>query len=1220
MWCRVLFLYIVLCISDYSNAQIISELWTNLSSDSGEKCLLKLDESSMKSQLNAVSQNEKIPLGIPRPDGFIELFIFERMQLLEPELSDKYPEIQTYIGHSNSNLDAECRISISKKGFYGMVKDGNLNYFIDPIGEGKYLSHYKSNRNQDGNEQMSCVSVSKNLLERANIDKNNFEQNNFKVNADGKFRKYRIAIGATAEYTAFHGGTIEDGLAAIVNTLNRVNFIFEKELAIGFVLANNNDLLIETSIENDPFNNFNLMEMMSQNQINTDEKIGNENYDIGHVFGTYGGGAAIQQCPCNQNLKAHGATGIGNPVGDFFDVNYVTHEIAHQFGAKHTFNSQAGQCHNNRSEESAYEPGSGTTIMAYQGLCNDDNIGDKTDAYFHIASLNQITRFVSNGLGNSCGQWIQIQENEMSVNAGKDYVIPPSTPFILNAQTEEENEKILFSWEQFDLNAKEAINSFGPLFRSKAPAEKKSRTFPNIESLLSNETIAGETLPTVARNMIFRLTKRVNLDYTNANLFCSDDMRVSVAENAAPFRLNDIGENTSPLIIGKNYEITWELGNTDKAPINCKKVNILMSEDGGYNFPNTIAVNVINDGSFSFIFPEIESDKIRFKIEAVDNIFFDISDVNQNSVLNDAPFFNLECELISSDILCENEEFIFLLKQNNFNGFNEQVGFSFENIPENLQPIIDYSTYSEMGGYTVSFSDLSLFNNVQNAVKITGISNENISSTSLDFSVNKIVDREMLLAFPLDGFVLPNNSPLFSWSKIKNADHYIVEVSQDESFDNIVKTYCTDENIIAALTLQENTQYFWRVVTQDQCFNSFASNTRSFTTGSNLNYCVGEINAGYEWIDGFVLGSFNNFSGNNDGYELFDEEVISVNIGESYNMSMYPGFQDKSWEENWRVALDFNQDGFFDEDEILFETNEKSKTVVHASIEIPSLETGIYALRVMMFFDEMNGCDGLHFGEIEDYKILIKNDCQDNDGDLICDDCDGVGEACTASQLDIKVLLQAAYNEEINAMSTSLSSKSLIPLDQPFGNDVYQYYGTEKINQIPNNIIDWVLVELRHGDPSIAGESTTTIIERQAALLMNDGRILSTKNELLSFNLTGYDEFSILVRHRNHLDILSSEKFKTADFITCDFTTNKEKALGANQQTELNNGLVAMFAGDFNQDGTIQTTDFDVWKQDPAKLNVYANHDANLDGVVQTTDFDWWVRNKSKNGIGEIKH
>ena len=1204
----------ILCMYCCSNAQNVKKLWTSLSNDSSEECLLKLNELNLKNELYAVSQDGKIPLGIPRPSGLFETFIFEKTQLLEPELSDKYPEIQTYVGYSNANLHAKCYVSISKKGFYGMVSDGSLNYYIDPIGEGKYLCHYKSNGNQNDSEHRSCTSVSDDLLERESIDKNHFEQNNFKADSDGNFRRYRIAIGATAEYTAFHGGTVEDGLAAIVNTLNRVNFIFEKELAIGFVLVNNNDLLIETSIENTPFNNYNLMEMMQQNQINIDEKIGTENYDIGHIFGTYGGGAAIQQCPCNPSLKAYGATGIGDPVGDFFDVNYVAHEIAHQFGATHTFNSQLGQCNNNRTEASAYEPGSGTTIMAYQGLCNDDNIGDKTDAYFHTASLNQITRFVNNGFGSSCGEQIKIQENEISVDAGKDYILPPSTPFILDAKTEEEDVKRLFSWEQFDLNAKEDVNSFGPLFRSFAPSEKTFRIFPNLESLLSNETNAGEILPTVARNMVFRLTKREGLEGENSSVFCSDDMMVSIAENATPFRLNNIAGNSSSLIVGKNYEITWEIGNTDKAPINCEKVNILMSEDGGYNFSHTIAANAINDGSFSFIFPEVESDKIRFKIEAVDNIFFDISDVNQTSISNETPFFNLDCELISSDILCENEEFVFLLKQNNFNGFDGQVDLSFENIPEDLEPVIDYSTYDEMGTYTISFSDLSLFNDI-NTVEITGASNEYVTNTSLDFSVNKIVDRETTLAFPLDDFILPNNTPLFTWEKIENTNCYIVEISQDESFNNIIETYCTDDNIIATLSLQENTEYFWRVSTEDQCFNSFVSDTRNFTTGANLNYCVGEMNASYEWIEGFVLGSFNNFSGNNDGYKSFDEEIVSVNVGESYNISMYPGFQIKPWDENWSVVLDANQDGLFDESEILFESNEKTNSVVHSNVEIPTLETGLYTLRVMMSYDLTYSCDDSHFGEMEDYKLLVKNNCRDNNGDLVCNDDNGVGEE---SKLSLKVLLQAAYNDEINAMSTSLSDLGLIPLEQPFGND-YQYYGVEKITQTPESIVDWILIEVRHGDPSIAGESNTTIIERQAALLMSDGQILSTENELPSFNLTGYDEFSILIRHRNHLDICSSEKFKAADLITYDFTENKEKALGTNQQTEMNNGQAAMFAGDFNQDGIIQTTDFDVWKKDPAKLNVYSNHDANLDGTVQTTDFDWWVKNKSKNGIGEIK-
>ncbi len=1230
MWCRVIFLFVIVCISEFCVAQITEKLWTNISNDNN-KLALELDETTLRSQLNSISQNENLIVEIPHPSGKLQAFVFKKSQIMETELADKFPEIQTYTGYCKNNLQAECRLSVSKKGVYGMVKNEKTSYYFNPIKDNKYSCHFISNRGED----FSCSDFNENLSERLNIYKEESNDVNYKSVSDGNYRQYKIAIAATAEYTNFHGGSIEDGLAAVVNTLTRVNFIFERELAIGFVLVNNNDLLIETDVENDPYDNFSLVQMMAQNQATIDARIGSENYDVGHLFGTHGGGMAVQLCPCNKDLKAYGVTGISSPTGEEFDVNFVAHEIAHQFGAKHTFNSETGQCQNNRSEESAYEPGSGTTIMAYQGLCGNDNISEQTDAYFHSASLEQITKFVTKGHGSNCGEITSIQNNDIEVNAGSDYVIPPLTSFVLDAINEVENEKILFSWEQFDLNAKEDELTFGPLFRSNVPSEKTYRTFPDLESILNNEVSEGERLPSQERNMLFRLTKRVALENDkNANGFAFDEMMVSVAGNATPFKLNNIEGSDLGFVIGKNYEVNWEVGNTDKAPINCSKVNISMSDDGGYTFPYSIGVNAINDGSFSFVFPNVESDKIRFKIEAVDNIFFDISDHDQRSFYIVEPFFNLDYELISADILCEDEEFVFLLKINNFNGFEDDIDFSLENIPSNSLPVFDFSTIETLGGITVRVSNLAAFHTRENNVKIIGTSGEQSCVFSIDFSINKMIKENPVLGYPIDKSILSTSSPLFTWSIVENANHYIVEISKDDSFLNIVESCCTNDNIYTIALLEENTEYFWRIVAEDNCWNTYTSAIGKFTTGTNWNYCLSETNGQFEWIEGFVLGNYNKFSGKNNGYKYFDSEYIFVNAGSNYKSSLYPGFKSQSWEENWQVALDANKDGFFSNDEILFKTIEATKTIVNTEFRIPDVESGNYTLRVMMFYEEEFDCEGTHYGEIEDYNLLIKNNCNDHDGDLICDaqdncekfnpeqvdqDLNGVGDACSKIKLDLKVFLQGAYLEGVNTMRTNLANLDLVPHNQPFDTDVYQYFGNESLLEIPENMVDWLLVEIRHGNPSMSGESTTSIIDRQAAILLNDGQILSVNNGLLEFDLTGYDNFSILIRHRNHIDVISSQQFESSDYVEYNFSANKEKALGANQQIELSNGFAAMYSGDFNQDGTIQNTDFDVWKLDPAKLNVYANQDANLDGVVQSTDFDAWVKNKSKNGIAEIR-
>ena len=243
---------------------------------------------------------------------------------------------------------------------------------------------------------------------------------------------YRIAVAATGEYTAKHGGTVEGAIAAITTTLNRVNMVMERDLGIHLKLVENNHLLINTDAQSDPFTKTDLVELVAENQAFIDSVIGSENYDLGHLFTTKGGGIAAIASACNSYRKAQGVSGISNPVSDSFDLDFVAHEIGHQLGATHTFNSSQGLCSGNtRTAETAFEPGSGSSIMSYAGYCGLDNLQSNTDAMFHIGSIQQINGYTSSGQGNICGVRHTVENQAPLPDAGKNAIIPSRTPFEL---------------------------------------------------------------------------------------------------------------------------------------------------------------------------------------------------------------------------------------------------------------------------------------------------------------------------------------------------------------------------------------------------------------------------------------------------------------------------------------------------------------------------------------------------------------------------------------------------------------------------------------------------------------------------------------------------------------------------------------------------------------------------------------------------------------------
>jgi hypothetical protein len=546
---------------------------------------------------------------------------------MHPELAAKFPEIKTYTGRGIDDRSATIRLDTTPHGFHAMILSSRPAMFIDPVERGNtrlYASHYQRNRSTIPGEQFSCDMTPDPQAEREieSLVREWHQQSASLVNGT-ELRTYRLAIGATGEYTTFHGGTVPLGMAAIVTSVNRVSGVYETEVSVRLQLVPNNNLIVYTNAATDPYTNNDGFAMLTQNQTTCTNVIGTANYDIGHAFSTGGGGVANLSCVCKATSKARGVTGSPQPEGDNYDIDYVAHEMGHQFGATHSFNGTAGACGGNRTASTAWEPGSGTTIMSYAGICGSQNITPHSTPEFHGGNFDQVVAYTQIGFGATCPVVTPTGNNPPVVVAGNiGLTIPVGTPFVLyGTASDPDGDTVLYSWESFDLGPAghpDSPSGNAPIFRSWPPADREWRMFPRRIDVRNNVHTIGELLPTYTRTLKFRLTARDNLGGE-----AHDTTTVNVDQTGGPFLVTSV--DATPWNSGESKTVTWAVAGTDLAPISCALVNISLSTDDGVEFPIPLALATPNDGSEQIVVPPIATTLARVRVEAVGNVFFDMS-------------------------------------------------------------------------------------------------------------------------------------------------------------------------------------------------------------------------------------------------------------------------------------------------------------------------------------------------------------------------------------------------------------------------------------------------------------------------------------------------------------------------------------------------------------------------------------------------------------------
>ncbi len=601
-----------------------------------------------------------VTIALPMPGGEIQRFAVEESPIMQPELASRYPTIKTYSLRGIDDPTISGRLDRNANEMHALLLTHSAAVEIDPA-PGRSHPYYRSDYDRTRAADIECgagdidfASIRPELY-KSTGDAREAKSGPVTRNAPsgGTLRTYRLAVATTGEYYAGRGGTDASVLASIVTVINRVNAIYESEIAIRLILIGNTDDLFFTDPNTDGYSNNNPCTMRNENTPIIDGVIGAGAYDIGHVFGTSpGGGCAGGAVVCGAQ-KGNGASGlnVGAPADQesFSGYRLVAHEAGHQLGAAHTWSGANGNCTPGQfAAASSYEPLGGTTLMAYSGTCGVDNIqGTAADTYFHTHSFDQIVAF-STGGGNACAGSIATGNSIPVVNAGPDYTIPQGTPFTLTGSATDANDANLsYAWEQYDLAGQQISPltdlGFNPLFRSFPPVlNNPSRTFPQMSDILNNTTTQGELLPTTNRTMNFRLTARDNraagggVDY--------DAMQVTV--NGAPFRiLSPNGGET--LNAGCTIPVTWQVGGGAVAT----NVDLLYSSNGGSSFSNLL-LNTANDGSQNVTISCSATNSGRIRANAVGNIFFDISDADFK-IQSNAPTVSVQAQGGAVDNSCQ---------------------------------------------------------------------------------------------------------------------------------------------------------------------------------------------------------------------------------------------------------------------------------------------------------------------------------------------------------------------------------------------------------------------------------------------------------------------------------------------------------------------------------------------------------------------------------------
>jgi subtilisin-like proprotein convertase family protein len=760
-------------------------------------------------------------LNIMLADGSTDEFSIVQYQMMEPELAKKFDHIRTFHGLSTTNPVRRIRINYTVHGLRALISDENGQTYIDHFQrmDKNHKIIYKRN-DFAAHEDWDCLIKE----EKQNVKNKSFGDSR---SGDCMFRSYRFAMTTTGEYSNYHGAFSEADsslvMSAVVTTVDRVNDVFEQDLTMRLILIDNVEDIFYYDPITDPFSGSSSGSMISQNQTNTDAVIGSGNYDLGHIVSTGGDGLASLGVVCSNGFKARGVTGISMPEGDPFDIDYVAHEIGHQLGANHTQNNP---CYRNNT--TAMEPGSASTIMGYAGIC-PPNVQTNSDAYFHAISIQEMNAVLTS---NSCHQIITLNNVAPVANPLTNKSIPHSTPFVLDViATDGDGDVLTYNWEQMDnevgpIMPPEGTNAQGPMFRSIFATTDSKRYFPNLTAISTGVPYEWEVLPSVNRNMDFRVTVRDNSIAPG----CTDeqDITLDVEDTAGPFLVTS--QNTATTWLETEFvTITWDVANTDLAPVSCSNVDILISYDSGLTYPTTIVSSTPNNGSAIFAVPIGTTTTARIMVKCSDNVFFDINntDITINAGI---PSFNINTNP-SSATVCDDQSISFTLESSSILGYTDPITLSVTDLPAGATSSIAVNPIIPGNNTSILIDNLDGSSGIF-PIKIIGVSGPINKDTTFNLTVEN-APITPILSSPANGSIGAVTNPSLTWNSLPNAISYEYQVSTAANGGNVVNSgSSTSTSVVISPDLELSTLYFWRVRATNNCGVSPWSDEWTFETGT----------------------------------------------------------------------------------------------------------------------------------------------------------------------------------------------------------------------------------------------------------------------------------------------------------------------------------------------------------------------------------------------------